>query len=168
MGMLNSVENLLESGGDILWFILFVSICLWSLICERLIFFKFVYPNRRIQWQEQWQKSSYNNYKVAFHIRRCILSEAKISMEKSVSVIKMLIAICPMLGLLGTVLGMIQVFDVMAVTGNGNARAMATGISQATISTMAGMVIAISGLYFHKIIEKNIQNKSRQLVVLLK
>ena len=168
MEILNPVEDLLNSGGNILWFILFVSICLWSLICERLIFFKFVYPNMQIKWQEQWKKSSYNNCKSAFHIRRCILSEAKISMEKSISVIKMLIAICPMLGLLGTVKGMIQVFDVMAVTGNGNARAMATGISQATISTMAGMVVAISGLYFHKLIEKYIHDKSHQLAALLK
>ncbi len=73
-----------------------------------------------------------------------------------------------MLGLLGTVVGMIHVFDVMAVTGNGNARSMASGISQATISTMAGMVIAISGLYFHQLIKKTIEDNIHQLAILLK
>jgi biopolymer transport protein ExbB len=51
-----------------------------------------------------------------------------------------------MLGLLGTVTGMIEVFDVMALAGSGNSRAMAAGVSKATIPTMAGMVAALSGL----------------------
>lgn len=168
MKILHSLEYFLNSGGNILWLILWVSIALWSLIFERLIFLKTIYPHKQQQWQIQWQLSKKNSHKSAFHIKKCILSEAKISMERSLSIIKMLIAICPMLGLLGTVVGMIQVFDVMAVTGSGNARAMATGISQATISTMAGMVIAISGLYFHKLIEKIIHDKSHQLIALLK
>ena len=62
--------------------------------------------------------------------------------------VKTLVALCPLLGLLGTVTGMIEVFDVMAIAGSGNARAMAAGVSKATIPTMAGMVAAISGLYF--------------------
>lgn len=168
MEMLNSVENLLDRGGDVLWLILFVSVCLWSLICERVVYFKFVHPELQKQWLKQWLQSDHNNPRVDFYIRRCILSEAKISMEKSITVIKILIAICPMLGLLGTVTGMIQVFDVMAVTGTGNARSMAAGISQATISTMAGMVIAISGLYFHRLIEIYIYDNTSRLSLLLK
>jgi biopolymer transport protein ExbB len=151
MGALNAVAELLESGGDVLWLILFVSICLWSLIFERLVFFKLIYPKLRNKWISQWQQAGCCKSKDAFHIKNCLLSEAKISMGKSVSIIKMLIAICPMLGLLGTVVGMIPVFDVMAVTGTGNARSMASGISQATISTMVGKIIAISGLYYHQL-----------------
>ena len=52
-----------------------------------------------------------------------------------------------MLGLLGTVTGMIQVFDVLAITGGGDAREMASGVSKATIPTMAGMVAALSGVF---------------------
>ena len=52
-----------------------------------------------------------------------------------------------MLGLLGTVTGMIEVFDVMA-SGGGNTRGMAAGVSKATLPTMAGMVAAISGMLF--------------------
>jgi biopolymer transport protein ExbB len=54
----------------------------------------------------------------------------------------------PMLGLLGTVSGMIQTFDVMTVFGTGNARGMAGGISVALITTMGGLLTALSGLYF--------------------
>ena len=53
-----------------------------------------------------------------------------------------------MLGLLGTVTGMIEVFDVMATSGSGNARGMAMGVSKATLPTMAGMVAALSGMLF--------------------
>ena len=52
------------------------------------------------------------------------------------------------MGILGTVTGMINVFDVMAIIGTGSAREMANGISMATIPTMAGLVVAISGLFF--------------------
>nr|NIP17524.1 MotA/TolQ/ExbB proton channel family protein [Xanthomonadales bacterium]NIX12314.1 MotA/TolQ/ExbB proton channel family protein [Xanthomonadales bacterium] len=56
------------------------------------------------------------------------------------------VALCPLLGLLGTVTGMIEVFDVMAISGTGNPRSMASGVSKATIPTMAGMVAALSGI----------------------
>ena len=59
--------------------------------------------------------------------------------------VKTLVALCPMLGLLGTVTGMIEVFDVMAA-GGGNTRGMAAGVSKATLPTMAGMVAAPLGL----------------------
>ena len=58
----------------------------------------------------------------------------------------MLIALCPLFGLLGTVTGMIDVFTVLAITGGGDARSMAGGVSRATIPTMAGMVAALSGV----------------------
>ncbi len=54
-------------------------------------------------------------------------------------------ALCPLLGLLGTVTGMVTVFDAMATQG-GNARSMAAGVSMATIPTMSGMVASLSGV----------------------
>ncbi len=62
------------------------------------------------------------------------------------AVIAVLAAIAPLLGLLGTVLGMIETFDVISVFGTGNARAMAGGISVALITTQTGLLVAIPGL----------------------
>jgi biopolymer transport protein ExbB len=68
--------------------------------------------------------------------------------------IQTLVALCPLLGLMGTVTGMITVFQVMAASGSGNVRAMAAGVSQATIPTMAGMVGALSGVLLITLISR--------------
>ena len=57
------------------------------------------------------------------------------------------VALAPLFGLLGTVTGMIEVFQVMAFTGGGDARSMAGGVSKATLPTMAGMTTALSGVF---------------------
>ena len=84
------------------------------------------------------------------------------------ALLKALVVLCPLLGLLGTVTGMIQVFDVVAMTGTGNARALASGISRATVPTMAGMVVAIPGLYFSFQLQQLARRKADQLADLLR
>lgn len=69
-------------------------------------------------------------------------------LHATLPLIKVLVALCPLMGLLGTVLGMINVFEVIAVSGNDNAQAMASGVYRATIPTMAGLVVALTGIYF--------------------
>ncbi len=67
-------------------------------------------------------------------------------LDGRIAVIGVLAGIAPLLGLLGTVLGMIETFQVISVFGTGNARAMAGGISVAMITTQAGLLVAIPGL----------------------
>ncbi len=165
---LEDIRDFLYSGGDVLWLILGVAICLWCLIIERLIFFKQNYPHLQSACLDQWNQRQDKGSAFALFIRQALISELLIQMNRGVPIIKVLIALCPLLGLLGTVTGMIQVFDVMAVTGTSNARAMAAGISKATITTMAGMIIAISGLYFSKLIEDRVSDESHHLADLLK
>ena len=88
-------------------------------------------------------------------------------LKRNVGLIKALIAICPLLGLLGTVTGMVSVFDVMTFSGTGNARAMAAGVSKATVPTMAGMVAALSGVYFGTWLEHKAATESDRLGDLL-
>ena len=76
-----------------------------------------------------------------------LVSDVRLKLESRIASIQTLVKLCPMLGLLGTVTGMIEVFDVMA-GGSGNARGMAAGVSKATLPTMAGMVAALSGMLF--------------------
>ncbi len=167
-GIFDAIRDFLNTGGDVLWIILLVSCVLWSLITERYLYFRLIYPNKKQQWLEQWQMRQDKHSANSINIRESIISQAKIELAKTLPMIKMLVRLCPLLGLLGTVTGMIHVFDVMAVTGTGNARAMASGVSKATIPTMAGMVIAIAGLYFNKLIEEKTKLEIHHLADLLK
>lgn len=67
--------------------------------------------------------------------------------KRRIGTIAILAAIAPLLGLLGTVGGMIKTFTVIAVFGTGNAKALASGISEALITTQTGLVVAIPGLF---------------------
>jgi len=61
-----------------------------------------------------------------------------------------IVAIAPLLGLLGTVFGMINIFDVIALQGTGNAQELSVGIAEALITTAAGLVVAIpTQLFYH-------------------
>ena len=78
-------------------------------------------------------------------MRQRIISEVSLRLTQNMSFIKTLISLLPLLGLLGTVTGMVQVFEAMTYSG-GNARSMAAGVSAATIPTMSGMVATLSGV----------------------
>ena len=71
-------------------------------------------------------------------------------MERFLTALGTIAVITPLLGLLGTVLGMIKVFAQLQLEGAGNAAALAGGISEALITTAAGMTIAIPALVFHR------------------
>lgn len=66
---------------------------------------------------------------------------------KYTGTIALLSSVAPLLGLLGTVSGMVATFNVIATYGTGNARALAGGISEALITTQTGLVIAVPGLF---------------------
>jgi biopolymer transport protein ExbB len=142
------VGDFMESGGIVLWAICLATLLMWALILEREWYFHLVYPRDVERTLEKWNARSDRVSWHARQIRRRMISELSEKLHHTLLQIRTLVALCPLLGLLGTVTGMIQVFDVMALAGNGNPRAMASGVSLATIPTMAGMVAALSGLYF--------------------
>ena len=146
-----------------MWVIMFTTLALWVLIIERFAFFKTEVPKIKKATEEKWKGTGSHMSWEAHRIREMILSQAKSEVFKFIPMIKTLVALCPLLGLLGTVTGMIAVFDVMAVAGTGNARMMASGISMATIPTMAGMVAALSGLYFGSMLEKKAKTVTENL-----
>jgi biopolymer transport protein ExbB len=85
------------------------------------------------------------------------------SANQYLMIIKTMVALCPLLGLMGTVTGMIEVFDVMALSGSGNARSMASGVSKATIPTMAGMVGALSGVFLVTVLNQKVNREVEDL-----
>lgn len=148
LNIIQAVSDLINAGGFVIWVILLVSIVLWGLLLERYLFLWFDYPKLKKEYLGKWEQYSDKTSWQSEKFREAIIAEVSLSLNKTMLLIKSLIGLCPMLGLLGTVTGMIHVFDVMTYLDSNNARAMASGISMATIPTMAGMVIAISGIYF--------------------
>ena len=151
--MLASLDNwfpwfgdMLELGGDILLIIMMVAVLMWGFIFERLMFFTMVFPGKKQRVINLWANREEHTSWQASQFRNLVVSRLSRDMQRNLELIRTLVKVCPLLGLLGTVLGMLEIFDALAITGDNNARTTAGGVSKATVSTMAGMVVAISGL----------------------
>ncbi|MFV2090913.1 MAG: MotA/TolQ/ExbB proton channel family protein, partial [Pseudomonadales bacterium] len=106
------------------------------------------------QWEGRVERRSWS----AHQVKERLVSESADRITGSLPLIQTCVALCPLLGLLGTVTGMISVFDAMATMG-GNARSMAAGVSQATIPTMSGMIAALSGVLGSTLIKRKVDTE---------
>ncbi|ROV58030.1 flagellar motor protein MotA [Vibrio ponticus] len=80
------------------------------------------------------------------------------SLERGLSMLKLLAALAPMLGLLGTVTGMIETFQVITQFGNGDPKVMAGGISMALVTTVLGLVAAMPLLLAHNVLSSQAES----------
>ena len=138
---------LFERGGMVLWVILAMSVLMWALILDRYVHYFFIMPGHRMRLLRFWGRN-HNDGRPSAPRLKAMKASFREPMHRFLLPIHTLASILPLLGLLGTICGMIKVFDVITVFGVGNARGMAAGISEALITTMAGLVTALSGLYF--------------------
>ncbi|ELR65436.1 Ferric siderophore transport system, biopolymer transport protein ExbB [Photobacterium marinum] len=163
-----SLQHFMNQGGQVLWWLAAVVVLCWLLVIERILYLAFTYPKHKQQWLAKWQARDDQTSWYAHALRDGWLSEARIALNQNLNLIKVLVAICPMLGLLGTVTGMISVFDVMATQGSSQPRLMASGISLATLPTMAGMVAALAGMFVHARLSKACHLRELKLEKLLR
>ena len=152
--VLPEIREFFEAGGPVLWGILMVTIIMWTLIIERFWFFQYLLPQKRLEIIDEWGSINNKGDWFSMRMRDQMISEVSTETKRFLLTIETMMQILPLLGLLGTVVGMIKVFDVMTFFGTGNARLMASGVSQATIPTMAGLVAAISGLYIANLLKR--------------
>lgn len=140
-----AIRTFFEAGGDVLYLIAVATFFMWALIFERLWFINTEHKQdvgrALAYWESRPERNSWN----ARMIRVRLISEVNLRLKSNMGFIKTLISLLPLLGLMGTVTGMVQVFEAMAYSG-GNARSMAAGVSMATIPTMSGMVATLSGV----------------------
>ena len=159
----DTVARFFEAVGDVLWVIAVALIFMWTMIIERMWYFSFSYPKQARLLIAQWDARKDTTSWKAHKIREAWISQMNEKLHSGLLVINTIVAICPMIGLLGTVTGMVGVFEVMAISGTGNARLMAAGISMATIPTMAGMVAALSGLFISSRLEYSANVHAQEL-----
>jgi len=157
-----AVRDFVERGGNVLLVIAFVTAVMWALIYERFWYFRTQHREELRRVRDLWERRTDHSSWAAHQIRRMLVSDMRLKLRRGLGLIQTVVKVAPMLGLLGTVTGMIEVFDVMA-GGSGNARGMAAGVSKATLPTMAGMVAALSGMLFSIQIARFVQDESERV-----
>jgi len=143
----SSVGELVDEGGPFVFWIFACGLLMWTLVLERAWFFRRVLPKRAEAAKETWTKRSDHESWCAHQIRRALISRVNAEMTSTLPLLRVLVPLSPLLGLIGTVSGMLEVFDSMALRGSADARAMASGVSHAMICTLTGLAVSISGLY---------------------
>jgi len=163
----------LDSGGGVMWPLLGLSVWMWWLILLKVLDFT-AWRRQEVSVEDvletgerprgaPWQR----------HILNLVLSlegkghtsdEAEVvdrlvrtvgrRIDKHIETILVLSKAAPLLGLLGTVGGMISTFEVIAVFGTGEAKSLAGGISEALITTQTGLLVAVPGLILGSLLQK--------------
>ncbi|PCJ17017.1 MAG: biopolymer transporter ExbB [Gammaproteobacteria bacterium] len=158
------VNEFLYKGGPVVSVIGVTCILMWALMLERVWFYSSEFPRLEREVHEKWHsrkdKSSWN----AYHVREFLIWSVAMKLRQSLGLIKTMVMICPLLGLLGTVTGMIEVFEVISFMGSSNARAMAAGISKATIPTMVGMFVALTGIIGNSVLQQYARRHELSLI----
>ncbi|NDV19832.1 MotA/TolQ/ExbB proton channel family protein [Pseudodesulfovibrio sp. JC047] len=173
MQLPNLMERMAEyfqAGGDIMLPLFMLSLIMWTLALVKGL--RFLRERRRehspehslnlfqgessvckaglAQWQwdilTQYMEQRCDDPELNREMLDVIRMRQEIKAMRYIGTILLLAAVAPLLGLLGTVTGMITTFDVISEFGTGNARALASGISEALITTQSGLVVAVPGL----------------------
>lgn len=145
--LIRGVLELVDDGGPFVALIFAAGVLMWGIIAERFWFFRIVLPRQAKELQQIWDARAEHTSWCARQIRQAMISKLNVAMSAGMPVLQVLVPMSPLLGLIGTVAGMLEVFDSMALRGNADARSMASGVSQAMICTMTGLAVSITGLY---------------------
>lgn len=145
--LVRGIVSLSNDGGPFVIWIFASGVLMWALIIERYWYFSRILPKQAAALQAQWQSRKDRTSWCARQIRTAMISRLNTAMTTGFPVMQVLVPMSPLLGLIGTVSGMLEVFDSMALRGSADARSMASGVSAAMICTMTGLAVSITGLY---------------------
>jgi biopolymer transport protein ExbB len=162
------LDELFIRGGPVLFVLFFISFLIFFIFVNK---YTFIYFDKSEWFTKKLDDFIKNNPPEIFslkQVQKTYISELNRVSNTNIKLLDGLIGMCPMIGLLGTVYGMIEVFEVLSFLGTGNPRAMSSGVAKATIPTMASMVITIFSLYFRQDITGRIDKISKDIVITFK
>jgi biopolymer transport protein ExbB len=154
--VITQINLFLQTGGLVLQVLTLVAFVLFCMLLTRLWFRFFEFPKTLRQCQSAENLASFT----------LVENSAQLALQQSMSLIRTTINACPLLGLVGTVVGMIEIFDVIALKGVSSAQLLAAGVAKAILPTMAGMVIAISAMFIFAYIQRWVVKQRRVLTKL--
>lgn len=161
--LLAAVMDLVEEGGLYVLLIFLCGLAMWTLVLERAWYFARVLPERSRRAVEEWLTRREHKTWCARQIRQAMISRINTEMTSTLPLLRVLVPLSPLLGLIGTVSGMLEVFDSMALRGSADARTMASGVSQAMICTLTGLAVSITGLYPVHYFESRVKRETELL-----
>ncbi|OEU51659.1 MAG: biopolymer transporter ExbB [Desulfobacterales bacterium S3730MH5] len=193
MDIITNAYEYLRPGGPLMIPLILISCWMWSLIIDRVVYFRRIDRDDvelkqavqvlsdaplpptsrglRTRVVANFLKERTGNRKVDRSILDLCAMRERPHIRRHLSVIAVLAAVAPLFGLLGTVTGMITTFDVIALFGTGNAKAMSGGISEALITTQSGLLVAIPGLFMSAFLVRRanrLENRLDEVVITLK
>jgi len=144
-----SLQRLFAAGGVVLSVLAIMAFVLWSMLFAKVWALKIEFP----KLQKALQRD------MSHRILRQNMLQAQRLLNHSMAMIRTTINVCPLLGLMGTVVGMIEIFDAISLSGVANAQIMARAVARAILPTMAGMVIAISAMFLFVYLQRLVAAK---------
>lgn len=144
---LTGVREMVADGGWIVYALMVASLLMWATIADRWWYFKRVLPQEAEAALARWRARPDHKSWYARAIRQMMISKLNANMTANMQILRVLVPMCPLLGLVGTVVGMLEVFDSMSLLGNADAKSMSSGVSHAMIATLSGLGVSITGLF---------------------
>ena len=178
LDLLDKTFEHLETGGFVMYPLLIISIIMFFLIVKKFMeIHDFTKGDRPISeclhsignpgfnaapWQNEIIREFFSKRTFVDDLDKNILEVLRLRQVRflmgSIKSIAVLSGVAPLLGLLGTVTGMITTFMVIATSGTGDAKALASGISEALITTQTGLVVAVPGLFLANFLRRRSNN----------
>jgi len=153
----------MQKGGDVLYLIAFLAFFMWFLIFERGWYFYYSHQTTVDAAVNEWEKREDKRSWTSKGIREMLISKTASRINQNLTLIKLCVGIAPLFGLFGTITGMMEVFHLLAVTGGGDAKAMAGGVSRSTIPAMAGLSVALTGTFANQFISNKAKRETELL-----
>ena len=163
MAPFDSLLSMRELGGPVVDWIFLCSVVMWTIVLERIWYFNKVLPELTTNMLAQWRARPNKMTWASRQIRVAMISRLNSGMNNNLLLLNVLVPMCPLLGLVGTVVGMLAVFDSMAALGSADARSMATGVSEAMICTLSGLTVCMSGLFPVYFFRKKVSRETERL-----
>lgn len=186
MSAFDSLWRFIIAGGPVMFPLMALSLWLWVLVLVKLLWlvrtareevslsaaFDLLEKGGTPPWKWSplgWALKYFMNVRTNEPESDVLFWEAAIRKQipllwRHINTLLMLSSVAPLLGLLGTVAGMISTFEVIMQFGTGNAQALAAGISEALITTETGLLIAVPGLFTAYMMRRRIRREQQKLL----
>ncbi|HET7921325.1 MAG TPA: MotA/TolQ/ExbB proton channel family protein [Gammaproteobacteria bacterium] len=155
--------RLFGTGALVLTLIFVLAAALWTLIIERYWYFLFVHPDVLERVLAVWQRRA---SAPGFHLHRArhrVLSDVGVEMARSITLIRSLLTVILLLGLLGSLGGMMQVLDAMVLQGGAGTHELARGITAAAIPLVTALAVVVTGVLFSQELTQRVLRETRLL-----